>query len=367
MKQLLAFAAGLGLCALGLSAAGPAERPAGAAHRSAAPATLAAAPSGPLGFHVSKRIALPGAGGWDYLSADLPNHRLYISHGPEVLVLNIDNQKLIGTITGVGNTHGIAFADDHGFVTDSADKTIVEFDRKTLAKIKSIPAPKDVDGLIYDPSTDRVFAFCGDANEAVAVNGKTGDVVGTIALGGSPEFAAADGRGHVFNVLSDKNQVLDIDSHSLKILNRYPLAPCEHPAGAAIDAAHHRFFAACRASANNGGGVLAIVNTDNGKVIAAPKIGPGADAARFDPTTDNVYASTGDGAISVFHEDNPDKFTALGTIPTESGARTMEIDPGTQTLFTDTAKFGPRPAGAGRGRGRPPMIPGTFTLLVVTK
>lgn len=349
MKRLLTLLVGLGLCALGLAPLATAQTKA------------------PLGFHVSKRVPLPGNGGWDYLAADLPNHRLYISHGPEVLVLNIDSQKLVGTITGLGETHGIAFADadGHGFVTDSGHKAIVEFDLKTLAKIKSIPAPDDVDGLIYDAPTDRVFAFCGDANEAVAVDGKTGNVAGTIALGGSPEFGASDGRGHVFNVLSDKNVVLDIDSSALKILHRYPLAPCEHPAGAAIDAAHHRFLAACRASAGNGGGVLAVVNTDTGKVVAAPKIGTGADAARFDPTTQLAFASTGDGFISVFHEDSPDKFVPLGRIPTENGARTMEIDPATQTLFTDTAKFGPRPAGA--GRRRPPMIPGTFTLLVITK
>lgn len=324
----------------------------------------AAQGAGPLGYHVSKSVPLPGNMGWDYLAGDPANNRLYISHGNEVLVLNMANQKLVGTIGDLHGTHGIAISDKdgHGFITNGGSATITEFDIHNLRKLKEIPAPKDVDGIIYDPATDRVFAFCGDANQSIAVDARTGDTVGTIDLGGGPEFAASDGEGHVFNVLEDKSVILKIDAHDLKILGRYPLAPCEGPSGVSIDAAHHRIFAGCHS------GVVAIVNTDTGAVIATPKIGRGVDASRFDPGTQLLFTSQGDGTITVIHEDSPDQFTELGNIPTEPGARTMEVDPRSHTLFTVTAKYGPMPAATpGQRRRRPPMVPGSFHLLVITK
>ncbi|MGH9481902.1 MAG: YncE family protein, partial [Terriglobales bacterium] len=237
--------------------------------------------AGPMGYHVSKSVPLPGAGRWDYLSEDAANRRLYISAGDEVFVVDMDNQKLVGTIGDLHGTHGIAISDQdgHGFITNGGNATITEFDIKSLAKLKEIPAPKDVDGIIYDPATDRVFAFCGDANQAIAVDAKTGDPVGTIDLGGGPEFGASDGKGYVFNVLEDKSEILKINAHTLKIEGRYPLAPCEGPSGVSIDAAHERVFAGCHS------GVVAIVNGDTGAVIATPKIGRGIDASRFDPGT----------------------------------------------------------------------------------
>lgn len=350
MNKFRMLSLGLGVCALTLFAAAFAYQPRQAA--------------GPQGYHVSKTVPLPGPGGWDYLAADPANNRLYISHGNEVLVLNLETQRLVGTISGLHGTHGIAVSDQdgHGFITNGGNATITEFDLKTLKQLKQIPAPKDTDGIIYDPATDRVFAFCGDANQAIAVDAKTGDVAGTIDLGGGPEFAAADGRGHVFNVLEDKSEILDIDSHSLKVLNRYPLAPCEGPSGVSIDAEHHRVFAGCHS------GVVAIVNTDTGKVIATPKIGRGVDASRFDPATQLLFTSQGDGTITVIHEDSPDAFTVLGNIATEQGARTMEFDPQTHNLFSVTAKYGPAPKPvAGGRRMRPPMVPGSFHLLVIAK
>jgi DNA-binding beta-propeller fold protein YncE len=321
--------------------------------------TALAAAQGPLGYHVSRTVALPGNGGWDYLAQDAANNRLYISHGDEVLVLALDTGKLVDTIGGQHGTHGIAISDKdgHGFITNGGNQTITEFDIHTLKSIASIPAPKDVDGIIYDPATDRVFAFCGDANQAIAVDAASGKVAGTIDLGGGPEFAASDGRGHVFNVLEDKSEMLDIDAHSLQILHRWPLAPCQSPSGVAIDAAHHRVFAGCHSQ------VVAILNSDNGKIIATPKIGRGVDAARFDEGTQLLFTSQGDGTITVIHEDSPDKFTELGNITTESGARTMEINPKNHDLYTVTAKFAPPVA----GQRRRAIVPGSFHLLVITK
>lgn len=321
-------------------------------------AAFAAAQS-PMGYHVTRTVPLPGAGGWDYLAQDAANNRLYISHGDEVLVLALDNQKLVGTIAGLHGTHGIAISDrdGHGFITNGGNATITEFDIHTLKPIRQIPAPEDVDGIIYDPATDRVFAFCGDAGKAIAVNAASGNVAGTIDLGGGPEFGGSDGKGRVFNVLEDKSELLVIDAHSLQIQHRYPLAPCEHPSGVAVDAAHERVFAGCRS------GVVAIVNADTGKVIAAPKIGRGVDAARFDAATGTLFTSQGDGTITVIHEDSPDQFTRLGDIKTESGARTMEMDPRNHDLFTVTANYAPPVA----GQRRRALVPGSFRLLVITR
>ncbi|HVA63706.1 MAG TPA: YncE family protein [Terriglobales bacterium] len=351
MKPSHFLGLGLSVCVFGALAlaATPAPRPQAA---------------GPLGYHVSKSVPLPGVGFWDYLAEDPANRRLYVDHGDEVLVLNLDTQQLVGTITGLHGTHGTAISDKdgHGFITNGGSATITEFDIKTLKKLKEIPAPKDVDGIIYDPATDRVFAFCGDANQAIAVNAKTGEAVGTIDLGGAPEFGASDGKGFVFNVLENKSMILKIDAHSLKIVGRYPLAPCKGPSGVSIDAAHERVFAGCHS------GVVAIVNGDTGAVIATPKIGQGIDASRFDAGTQLLFTSQGDGTITVIHEDSPDQFTELGNIPTERGARTMAVDPKTHTLFTVTAKFEPMPAPTpGQRRRRPTMVPGSFHLLVVKK
>ncbi len=321
-------------------------------------AALAAAQA-PMGYHVSRTVPLPGNGSWDYLARDAANNRLYIAHGDEVLVLTLDRQKLVGTIGDQHGTHGIAISDrdGHGFITNGGNATITEFDIHTLKPLRSIAAPKDVDGIIYDPATDRIFAFCGDAAQAIAVDAASGKVAGTIDLGGGPEFGASDGRGHVFNVLEDKSELLDIDAHALKIVHRYPLAPCEHPSGVAIDATHHRVFAGCR------NGVVAIVNADTGRVIAAPKIGRGVDAARFDSGTQTLFTSQGDGTITVIHEDSPDQFTELGNIKTENGARTMELDPRSHELFTVTANFAPPQA----GQRRRTLVPGSFRLLVVSR
>ena len=350
MQRIGAFLSALGVCALGMAAL------------AAAPAAAQAA--GPLGYHVSKTVPLPDPGFWDYLSEDPANNRLYIAHGNEVLVLNLANQQLVGKITGLHGTHGVAISDQdgHGFITNGGNATITEFDIHTLRQLKQIPAPKDVDGIIYDPYTDRVFAFCGDANEAIAVNAKTGVPAGTIALGGDPEFGASDGQGHVFNVLVNKSVLLKINARTLAIEGRYPLAPCKSPSGVSIDAAHHRVFAGCHS------GVVAIVSTETGAVLATPKIGQGIDASRFDPGTQLLFTSQGDGTITVIHEVTPNQFVELGNIPTERGARTMAVDPRTHTLFTVTAKFGPAPPRKpGQRFSRPPMIPGSFHLLVITR
>lgn len=320
----------------------------------------------PAGYHVTDTVALPGAG-WDYLGIDTAAHRLYVSAGSQEDVIDTRTNKLVGTVEGLKGTHGVGISDrdGHGFTSNGGSNSSTEFDLKTLKVIKDIPLPiQRPDGIIYDPASDRIFYFNHDS-AAAAVDAKTGAVAGTVTLPSkAAEFAAADGRGHVFDNMEDSSQEIEIDSHTLKITHTWPLAPCTSPSGLAIDAAHHRLFVGCHNK------MMAIVNSDNGAVVATVPIGTGVDATRFDPGTQLAFSSNGDGTITVIHEDSPDQYTLVGNIPTERGARTMEVNPATHTLYTVTAKFmpmAPEPAGAPRRFRRPAMVPGSFHLIVIQK
>lgn len=333
----------------------------------------------PDGYHVTESVKLPDAGGWDYLGIDVPAHKLYVSAGDHEDVVNTQTGKLIGTVSGLKGTHGVAIddKDGHGFTSNGQSNSSTEFDLATLKTIKEIPLPIErPDGIIYDPASDRIFLF-NHNSQAVAINGADGTVAGVIPLPSkAAEYAVADGRGHVFDNLEDSSQEIEIDSKTLKIVNTWKLAPCEGPSGLSMDTQSHRLFVGCH------NGLMAIVDSDNGKVIATEPIGQGVDATRFDPGTKLAFSSNGGGTgtITVIHEDSPDKFTLVGNIPTQQGARTMEVNPDTHTLYTVTAKFKPAapaarsasaPAGGREGRGRgfsfPQRVPGSFHLLVIAK
>jgi len=318
-----------------------------------------AAPPG--GYQLIKKVTLGGDGFWDYLGIDPERRHLFISHSTHVMVVDADSYKVVGDIPDTQGVHGIAVAAEfgRGFVSDGGASQATIFDLATLKTIGTAKTNAGPDGIIYDPASKRVFTFNGRSSSATAIDAKTGDVAGNIDLGGDPEFAAADGEGHVFNNLEDKSIVLEIDSKNLKILNRWPLAPCESPSGMAIDTEHRRLFIGCHNK------LMAVMDADNGKVVATVPIGQGVDANRFDPSTQLAFASTGDGHLTVVHEDSPDKYTVVQTLDTQRGARTMEVDPKTHNVFTVTAEFGAMPADVKPGeRRRPPIIPGSFTLLV---
>ncbi len=312
-------------------------------------------------YHLIKKVTLGGDGFWDYLGIDPDGRHLFISHSTHVMVVDADSYQVVGDIPDTQGVHGIAVAPEFGraFVSDGGASQVTIFDLNTLKTIGTAKTQPGPDGIIYDPGSKRVFTFNGRSSSATAIDAKTGDVAGSIDLGGDPEFAAADGEGHVYNNLEDKSIVLEIDSKNLKILNRWPLAPCESPSGMAIDREHRRLFVGCHNK------LMAVMDADSGKVVATVPIGEGVDANRFDPGTQLAFASTGDGHITVAHEDSPDKYTVVGTVDTQRGARTMEVDPKTHNLFTVTAEFGPMPTDVKPGeRRRPPIVPGSFALLV---
>jgi len=315
-------------------------------------------------YHQLKKYNFPAAEGstreyFDYITADSAARRVYLSHGTEIKVIDADNGTVVGTIGGLKLTHGVAVANEfgRGFITDGEQGKVIIFDLKTLKVIGEAKADKDADSVVYDPASKRVFVMNGDPNSATVIDAKTGNVAGTIALGGGPEFAAADGQGTVFVNIEDKNELVAIDSNTLKIKSRWPVEPAGAPTALAMDTLHRRLFSAGRKPQ-----MLVVLDANSGKVIQSFPITGGADAAVFEPETGMVYVSTREGFVHIFHEDAPDKFSEVEKVKTELGAKTMGLDTKTHNIFVDTADF--LPAGT---NGRPQAVLGTFRVLVYGK
>jgi DNA-binding beta-propeller fold protein YncE len=327
-------------------------------------AALAWAAAGP-GYHVAKTYKLGGEGGWDYLSADANARRLYISRGTHVIVLDVDSGKTVGDIPDTQGVHGIALAPDlgRGFTSNGREGTVTIFDLQTLKPIgEKVKVGENPDAILYDPATKRVFTFNGRSQDASAIDGASGKVLGTIKLDGKPEFAASDAQGTVFVNIEDKSELTAIDPNTLAVKAKWPLAPCTEPSGLAIDRKHRRLFAGCDNK------MMAVVDADSGKVLATPAIGEGVDATAYDDQTGLAFASCGQGVLTVVKQESPDTYSVAENAQTERGARTMALDSKTHDVYTVTAKFGSRPAAtADNPHPRPPMLPDSFVVLVVSK
>jgi DNA-binding beta-propeller fold protein YncE len=315
------------------------------------------------GYHLLKKYTFGAAEGstreyFDYITVDSAARRVYLSHGTEIKVINADTGALIGNITGLKQDHGVAVATEfgRGFITDGAQGKVIIFDLKTLKVTGEAKADQDADSIVFDPASKRVFAMNGDPHSSTVIDAKSGNVVGTIDLGGGPEFAVADGKGTIFVNIEDKNEIVAIDSRTLKIKSRWPVTPAGGPTALALDQQHRRLF-----SAGRNPQMLVVLDADSGKVIQSFPISAGVDAAAYEPETGLIFASTREGTIHIFHEDSPDKFSEVESVKTEFGAKTMGLDTKTHNLFVDTADFSPP---SQDGRGRRAAIPGTFRVLV---
>ncbi len=326
--------------------------------------SLALTAMGPSGYHIVKKSVLGGEGGWDYLTVDSKARRVYISRGTHVMVVDADTGALVGDIPNTSGVHGIAIASDmdKGFTSNGRDNSVTIFDLKTLKSLGTIPVGKNPDAIIYDPASKRVFTFNGASHDTTAIDAKTGAVAGTIDLGGKPEFAVADEKGHIFVNIEDKSEIIQLDSNKLAVENHWSIAPGAEASGLAMDRKHRRLFAVCSNK------LMVVMNADNGKVVTTLPIGAGTDAAAFDPETGFAFSSNGEGTLTVIHEDAPDKFSVVETVPTQVRARTMTLDTKTHQVYTVSAQFGPAPAPtAQQQRPRAPMLPGTFTLLILSR
>jgi YVTN family beta-propeller protein len=322
---------------------------------------LAAAP----GYHLIKTYKLGGDGGWDYLTVDRAAKRLFISRSTHVMVIDTDSgQPAAGDIPDTPGVHGIALAPalGRGFVSNGREGTVTVFDLNNLKVLNKIKVGENPDAILYDPASRRVFTFNGRSDDVTAIDAAKGEVVGTIKVDGKPEFAATDENGKIFVNIQDKSEIMALDPNTLEVKSRWPLAPCQDPTGLAIDRQHRRLFSGC------GNKLMAVVDADNGKVISTLPIGAGVDANAFDPETELAFASCGEGVLTVVHEDAPDKFSVVETVPTKPGARTMALDPVSHQIFLVTAEFGPPPPPtAEQPHPRPAILPDSFVVLVVGK
>jgi YVTN family beta-propeller protein len=323
----------------------------------AAPALLAAQQP----YKVIDQWKIGGDGGWDYLLVDPTNHHLYLTRGPQVLVVDTATGKQIGAITGLHGTHGIALDDAGklGYISDGGGNAVVVFDRATLATVATIPTGgQGPDGIVFEPATQTVWAFEGRSKDAAVISAATQKVVALIPLPGKPEFPAVDGKGIVFDNIEDKSLIVRLDAHTLKLTDTWP-AGCDSPSGLAFDVAGHRLFPVCD------GKKMSVVDSNTGKLLANPAIGDGPDAAGWSAKHKLAFASCGEGILSVIDASTPG-YKTIQSLPTQKSARTMAYDAASDRVYLVAAEFGPRPAATPENpRPRPTIVPGSFTVLVV--
>jgi YVTN family beta-propeller protein len=287
-------------------------------------------------YQLLKKVAVPGTGGWDYLTVDEAARRIYISHSTQVDVLDADSFAIIGTIPNTPGVHGIAIAPEfgRGYISAGKADAVVPFDLQTLKPLPEIKVGKKPDAIIYEPLSKRIYVMNGDSESITVLNAADGAVVGTIALGGGPEFAVSDAKGNLYVNLEEQNETLHIDVNTLKVRDRWPLAPCATPTSLSLDKENKRLFVGCRSHH------FAVLDADKGKVVFTAPIGDRVDAGAWDPVTQLVYLSTGDGRVFIFHQDSPDKYSPVEEIATKTGAKTMGYDPKTRRVIVPTSENG---------------------------
>jgi YVTN family beta-propeller protein len=312
-------------------------------------------------YRVIDHWKIGGIGGWDYLLADPANHLLYVTHGPRVEVVDTTTGKPVGAITGMKGTHGVALdpGGKFGYISDGGNNEVVVFDRKTFAVVAHVPAGTNPDGIAYEPVTKTVWAFNGRSKNVSVIDTSSRTVVATIALPGKPEFPQADGKGHVFDNIEDKNEIVALDARTKSLTATWPLSGCDSPSGMAIDQQHHHLFSVCDGKA------MAVVDAETGRQLATASIGDGPDAAGFDERNQLAFSSNGqDGTFSVV--DAARGYKTIENLPTQPGARTMAYDPSTDRAYVVTAQFGPRPdPTAANPHPRSTILPDSFVILVL--
>src|SRR5215831_18183390 len=294
-----------------------------------ATAAFAATPT----YKVVGKIKIGGEGRWDYCYLDSANHRLYVSHGTQTEVVDTATDKLVGTIPDTKGVHGIAVANDlgRGFTSDGADNDVTVFDLKTLKVLNKVKTGQNPDAIIYEPVSHRVFTFNGRSSDSTAIDAKTGNVItASIPVGGKPEFAQNDGKGHIYVNIESKNEIIEVDARNAIVSRRYSIAPCDSPSGLAIDTKKGRLYSVCENK------MMVISDYAAGKVLGTAPIGGGTDGVAFDDGY--AFSSNGaDGTITMVGETSPGKFTPVATIQTQRSARTVAADPTTHKLYLPAA------------------------------
>jgi YVTN family beta-propeller protein len=313
-------------------------------------------------YKVIKTARVGGAGGFDYVYADVDGRRLYIPRtgpGARVTVFDLDTLEPAGEIPNA-NARGVAVdpKSNHGFCSS---KPVVMWDTKTLATIKTIDVQGNPDGILFDPYNERVYVFSHSEPNVTVINAKDGSVAGTIDLGGGPEQAVTDGRGHLYVDIEDKDNIAVVDAKTLTVTANYGLSgKGGGPGGLAFDVKNHILFAACHEPAT-----MVILNANDGKIITALPIGSGVDDAVFNPATMEAFSSQGDGTLTVIKENSPTSFVVTQNVQTPRSAKTLTLDTKTNRILLIAAEFTPPPPVGRRARGQ--MVPDSFSIIVVGK
>jgi len=320
-----------------------------------ATAALAAPPT----YKLNSKIKIGGAATWDYLFLDSSEHRLYVSHGTETVVVDTAADKVVGKIDGTNGVHGIAIANDLGigFTSDGRDNDVTVFDLKTLAVKSKIKTGSNPDSIIYEPITHRVFTLNGRSNDATVIDAKTLSVVtASVPVGGKPEFVRADGKGHLYVNIENTAEIIDIDAKNALVTRRYSIAPCAEPSGMAMDP-KGRLYSVCSNK------LMVVSDPVAGKVLASLPIGAGADGAAFDDGY--AFSSNGqDGTITMVGETSPGKFEVVATIKTQMRSKNIEADQKGHKLFLPGAEYTNVEAKDGK-KGGLQAAPDSFEILVV--
>lgn len=305
------------------------------------------------GFHVTKSFKIGSPGGWDYIAAG-PDQKIYVSHGTQVNILDAKTGDSVGVIPNTTGVHGIAFADSKGYTSNGRLNTVTVFDLKTAAVLSQIATGQNPDAIMYDPFTKLVITCNGRSHDLTLIDAASGQVTGTITLDGKPETAVSDEAGKLFVNIEDKNKISEVDLKTKTVVASWPLG-AEGPTGLAIDKKTKRLFAGCDAK-------LVVMDATNGNVVATLPIGNGCDGVGFDGGLKLVFASCGEGKLTVIKEESASAFSVIDNVPTKRSARTCAVNEATHEVYLPAADTEPGAAGE-----RPKQIPGTFGVVVVSK
>ena len=329
-------------------------------------AATAALAQGSPNYHVARKVKIGGDGGFDYVTTDPTSKRVFLTHSTHVVVYDLAKDTVVGDIPNTKGVHGVALAPDlnRGFTSNGQDSSVTIFNYKTLEVIKVLPIHAvNPDAITYDEASKRVFTWNHGTNDATVIDAAQGTVLGSIPNMGTPETAVTDGKGTLWVNIEDTGEIVKIDTKAMKETGRFSLAPCRTPTGLAIDRSNRVLFAAC------GSQHMAVIDADKGTVITTLPIGMGADAAAFDPQTKLAFASCGggNGSTTVVRQVSKTEYNVVQTIATQRGSRTMGLDPLTHKVYQMAVDYGPapEPATPGGRAGRPPVIPGSFSLLII--
>jgi DNA-binding beta-propeller fold protein YncE len=315
-------------------------------------------------YKVEGRYAIPGEGGFDYVTIDSSARRLYVSHATQVDVLDADSGKVVGTIPDTPGVHGVAIAPPfkHGFTSNGRENKVSMFDPASLQLIKKIDVGKGPDGIYYDPGSKRVFTNNHGSHDITAIDAATGEVVGTVKMGGDGEQAIIGADGLIYVNSEDTAEVVVFDPKSLEVKKRFPIGVAKVPTGLAYDARTKRLFIGCRNEPK-----MVVMDASTGKVINSFPIGANVDYAGFDPAAGLIFFSCGDGTLSIYHEKSADAYEDAGAVKTQPSAKTMAFDPKTKKIFLPAAEIQETPAAQPGGRPQRRVKPGSFVVLVVGK